>query len=187
MWYAPYLAISVQRLINRRIQWIIVDSRVYDVSKFADLHPGGAAVLLVDSIGINPFPHHSIKAKVFTESMSLKQRGKMRPKHSSVCIGRKCFTVLSTRACRLALSKARYRKSSRSRRTHFPKYPMRSRHGSRLASPVRIITRVTGASSGLCANLSTRLSCPTRSLVRTTESVSPSTLLISLREFGAGL
>ncbi|KAI0276143.1 acyl-CoA dehydrogenase [Russula aff. rugulosa BPL654] len=30
--------------------WIIVDSRVYDVSKFAGLHPGGAAVLLVDSI-----------------------------------------------------------------------------------------------------------------------------------------
>ena len=34
-----------------RFQWIIVDSRVYDVSKFANLHPGGAAVLLVDSIG----------------------------------------------------------------------------------------------------------------------------------------
>jgi hypothetical protein len=32
-------------------QWIIVDSRVYDVSKFANSHPGGAAVLLVDSIG----------------------------------------------------------------------------------------------------------------------------------------
>ena len=41
-------------LFNPRIQWIIVDSRVYDVSKFAGLHPGGAAVLLVDSIGINP-------------------------------------------------------------------------------------------------------------------------------------
>lgn len=71
MWYAPYLAISVERLINCRIQWIIVDSRVYDVSKFADLHPGGAAVLLVDSIGINPFLYHSIKAKVLTESMTL--------------------------------------------------------------------------------------------------------------------
>ncbi|KAI9448528.1 acyl-CoA dehydrogenase [Lactarius indigo] len=30
--------------------WIVVDSRVYDVSRFANLHPGGAAVLLVDSI-----------------------------------------------------------------------------------------------------------------------------------------
>ena len=115
--------------------------------------------------------------------MTLKQRGKMPPKRSSACIGRKCFTVLSTRACRLALSKARNRKSSRSRRTHFPKYPMRSHRGSHLASPVRIITMVTGASSGLCANSSTRLSCPTRSPVRITENVSPSTLLISLREF----
>ncbi|KAH9175171.1 acyl-CoA dehydrogenase [Lactarius sanguifluus] len=30
--------------------WIVVDSRVYDVSRFANLHPGGAAVLLVDTI-----------------------------------------------------------------------------------------------------------------------------------------
>ena len=37
--------------IHYHFQWIIVDSRVYDVSKFANLHPGGAAVLLVDSIG----------------------------------------------------------------------------------------------------------------------------------------
>jgi len=61
MWYVTLLqvlAISVEQLINLRThwQWIIVDSRVYDVSKFADLHPGGAAVLLVDPIGINPSP-----------------------------------------------------------------------------------------------------------------------------------
>ena len=55
--------LSVERMINRRIQWIIVDSRVYDVSKFANLHPGGAAVLLVDSIGINPFPPPQQKGK----------------------------------------------------------------------------------------------------------------------------
>jgi|SRR5712672_3245676 len=39
------------KVIPFRFQWIIVDSRVYDVSKFANLHPGGAAVLLVDPIG----------------------------------------------------------------------------------------------------------------------------------------
>lgn len=116
--------------------------------------------------------------------MTLKQRGKMPPKRSSVCIGRKCSIVLSTRACRLAPSKARNHRSSRSRRTHFLKYPMRSRRGSRLASPARITARVTGASSGLCANSSMRLFCLTRSPVRTTESVSPSTLLISSRESG---
>jgi cytochrome b involved in lipid metabolism len=41
--------------------WIIVDSRVYDVSKFANLHPGGAAVLLVDSIGTFPvYPQSAV-------------------------------------------------------------------------------------------------------------------------------
>ncbi|KAH8115797.1 acyl-CoA dehydrogenase NM domain-like protein [Phellopilus nigrolimitatus] len=30
--------------------WIIVDAKVYNVSRFADLHPGGAAVLLAKSI-----------------------------------------------------------------------------------------------------------------------------------------
>jgi hypothetical protein len=42
---------TFSKTIHRHFQWIIVDSRVYDVSKFANLHPGGAAVLLVDSIG----------------------------------------------------------------------------------------------------------------------------------------
>lgn len=50
MWYAPLFAI-VKQLTGHYSQWIVVDSRVYDVSKFANLHPGGAAVLLVDSIG----------------------------------------------------------------------------------------------------------------------------------------
>ncbi|KDQ65086.1 hypothetical protein JAAARDRAFT_247631 [Jaapia argillacea MUCL 33604] len=30
--------------------WIIIDSKVYDVSRFADLHPGGAAVLLAKGV-----------------------------------------------------------------------------------------------------------------------------------------
>lgn len=32
------------------LQWIIIDSNVYDLSPFKDLHPGGTAVLLEDDI-----------------------------------------------------------------------------------------------------------------------------------------
>ncbi len=181
MWYALHFTISVDRLIHRRIQWIIVDSRVYDVSKFANLHPGGAAVLLVDSIGNNP------SSTMRSQKGDTKQREKMPPKRSSACTGRKCSTVHSTRACRLAPSRARSRKSHRSRRMHFPEYPMRSQPGSRLASLVRITTRATGASRRPCANSSTRSFCPTRSPARTMESVSPSTLWINLRESGEAI
>ncbi|KAH7924827.1 acyl-CoA dehydrogenase NM domain-like protein [Leucogyrophana mollusca] len=30
--------------------WIVIDSKVYDVSRFADLHPGGASVLYAESV-----------------------------------------------------------------------------------------------------------------------------------------
>lgn len=33
------------------IQWVIIDTKVYDLTKFADLHPGGLAVLLDEDIG----------------------------------------------------------------------------------------------------------------------------------------
>lgn len=32
-------------------QWVIIDSKVYDLTRFKSLHPGGAAVLLDDDIG----------------------------------------------------------------------------------------------------------------------------------------
>lgn len=32
------------------MQWVIVDSRVFDLSKFAALHPGGLAVLLDEDV-----------------------------------------------------------------------------------------------------------------------------------------
>jgi cytochrome b involved in lipid metabolism len=32
------------------MQWIIIDAKVYDVSRFQDLHPGGANVFLNEDI-----------------------------------------------------------------------------------------------------------------------------------------
>lgn len=30
--------------------WVTIDAKVYDLSKFADLHPGGKSVLLADDV-----------------------------------------------------------------------------------------------------------------------------------------
>lgn len=38
-------------LYSRNGKWIVIDAKVYDVSRFADLHPGGANVLLAESVG----------------------------------------------------------------------------------------------------------------------------------------
>jgi cytochrome b involved in lipid metabolism len=34
-----------------RHQWVIIDAKVYDLSKFKNLHPGGASVLLDPEVG----------------------------------------------------------------------------------------------------------------------------------------
>ena len=53
MWYAKQpLLIHPSFIIH---QWIVIDSKVYDISKFANLHPGGTGVLLTEAIG-KPLP-----------------------------------------------------------------------------------------------------------------------------------
>ena len=43
--------LSTTVIYANKTQWIIVDAKVYDVSKFANLHPGGSGVLYSSSIG----------------------------------------------------------------------------------------------------------------------------------------
>jgi cytochrome b involved in lipid metabolism len=48
-WYAisPRLA----RSAHPQKQWVTIDSKVYDLSKFAKMHPGGLSVLLDEDVG----------------------------------------------------------------------------------------------------------------------------------------
>jgi prepilin-type processing-associated H-X9-DG protein len=62
------------------MQWIVIDSKVFDLSKFADLHPGGANVLYADGVGMSTFLQST---SVHFISLKL---DKMRPKSSLVFI-----------------------------------------------------------------------------------------------------
>ena len=33
------------------LQWVIIDSKVFDLSRFAAMHPGGLSVLLDEEVG----------------------------------------------------------------------------------------------------------------------------------------
>ena len=39
-----------------QLQWIIVDAKVYDVTKFQGLHPGGISVFHAEDIGSSFIP-----------------------------------------------------------------------------------------------------------------------------------
>jgi cytochrome b involved in lipid metabolism len=53
---APLDGAEVARHDNKKSCWIVLDSKVYDVTGFLSQHPGGAAVLLRQGGTVSNFP-----------------------------------------------------------------------------------------------------------------------------------
>lgn len=51
IWYVDALVKRVEYGPTFHVQWIIIDTKVFDVSRFKDMHPGGAAVLVDAEVG----------------------------------------------------------------------------------------------------------------------------------------
>lgn len=45
-----------ENLPTRTRQWVVIDSKVYDLTKFKDMHPGGVSVLLQADVGVYHLP-----------------------------------------------------------------------------------------------------------------------------------
>ena len=50
-----YVEIAIGRLVTANLcfdvsQWVIIDAKVYNLSRFKDMHPGGVSVLLDEEI-----------------------------------------------------------------------------------------------------------------------------------------
>lgn len=78
--------------ISWLLQWIVVDSKVYDLSKFAALHPGGQHVLTTPNIG----EHATSQRALLQYPDALPQLDKTLLKHFSPCTAKRCSTSRST-------------------------------------------------------------------------------------------
>jgi len=75
-------------------KWVIIDDVVYNLSKFADLHPGGASVLLDEEVG----QYRSVMAVASTLMLTNGIQLDRTPQEPSMgCIVRKSSHDLNTR------------------------------------------------------------------------------------------
>jgi hypothetical protein len=86
---------------------VIIDAKVYDLSRFASMHPGGSSVLFADSIGA--WAVHSPGRQA--DLVFLFQPERMPLKHFLVCTSTKFSCALSTSAYKSGLSLAKWKRS----------------------------------------------------------------------------
>ena len=55
--------LSNESLSTLCTQWVIIDSKVYNLSRFKDLHPGGISVLLDPEVGTSA-AHHLLRKRL---------------------------------------------------------------------------------------------------------------------------
>jgi hypothetical protein len=82
---------------------VVIDAKVYNLSRFKDLHPGGLSVLIDDEVGMIAF-HMLCTIVILMESVP--QLAKMLQRHFTGCIVMKSWSDHNTNASRLALLQA---------------------------------------------------------------------------------
>lgn len=138
-----------QILIDIHLQWIVIDSKVYDVTKFANLHPGGSNVLYADGVGKQQV--RRFLSKPLTTALKL---AGMRHKSSSVSTATKCSSSPNTRVSRLARFKVRRSSSNPQRQASSARSHTPNRHGSAAGTIAHTILTTTGSSRRRCGRSS---------------------------------